>query len=137
RYQMAGLRAERTEWLETYGYDQPVRLLETEEMRATVASTRYLGGLLDPGAGHLQVYAYLLGLARAAEDAGATLYEGTKALSVTMGDNPSVTTESGTIRCRHLVIATNAYLGRLVPRLRPYVMPVGSFVCVTEPMDPA
>ncbi|MCH2395767.1 NAD(P)/FAD-dependent oxidoreductase [Oceanibaculum sp.] len=137
RYQMDGLRAERTEWLERYGYDQPVRLLETEEIRATVASTRYLGGLLDPGAGHLQVYAYLLGLARAAEEAGATLYEGTRALSVTMGDHPSVTTETGTIRCRHLVIAANAYLGRLVPRLRPYVMPVGSFVCVTEPMDPA
>ena len=137
RHQMAGLRAEHREWLEGYGYAQPARLLETAEMRATVASTRYLGGLLDPGAGHLQIYAYLLGLARAAEEAGATLYEGTKALSLTMGDNPSVTTEAGTIRCRHLVIATNAYLGRLVPRLRPYVMPVGSFVCVTEPMDPA
>lgn len=136
RHQMAGLRAERTEWLETYGYGQPVRLLETAEMHATVASTRYLGGLLDPGAGHLHIYAYLLGLARAAEQAGATLYEGTKAVSLAMGERPSVTTETGTIRCRHLVIAANAYLGRLVPRLRPYVMPVGSFVCVTEALDP-
>ncbi|MFO7484113.1 NAD(P)/FAD-dependent oxidoreductase, partial [Oceanibaculum nanhaiense] len=36
RHQMAGLRAEHAEWLEGYGYDQPARLLETEEMRATV-----------------------------------------------------------------------------------------------------
>src|SRR5690606_10196957 len=36
-----------------------------------------------------------------------------------------------------LVLAGNAYLGRLVPALRRRLMPVASFVGVTEPLDEA
>lgn len=136
RHQQRGLGEMRDQWVDEYGYDQPVALLSAEEMQEKVASTRYVGGLYDPGAGHLHVLEYLLGLARAAQTAGARLHEGTQALSITTGAQPSVRTASGTIRCQHLILATNGYLGRLEPRLRPYVMPVGSFVCTTEVIGP-
>lgn len=132
RHQLAGLAEMRGQWVDEYGYAQPARLLDAEEMRGKVASTRYVGGLYDPGAGHLHVLNYLLGLARAAETAGAALYEGTRALSVTMGPAPTIVTERGTIRCQHLILAGNAYLGKLAPALKPYIMPVGSFVCASE-----
>ena len=38
-----------------------------EEVRSVVASTRYLGALYDPSAGHIHPLNYTLGLAAAAE----------------------------------------------------------------------
>src|SRR5262249_27754990 len=53
-----------------YGYTA-ARYVPRTEMPSLVATTRYAGGLFDADAFHLHPLNYALGLARAADDAGA------------------------------------------------------------------
>jgi len=116
-----------------YGYDS-IRYVDTEETRALVKSPVYVGGTLDCGAAHLHPLRYVLGLARAAEAAGVTIYERTEAHRVTDG---LVQTGQGRIEAAHVILAGNGYLPGLS---RPYaarVMPINSFIAATEPLpDP-
>ncbi len=59
---------------EDYGYTS-ARLLNRDELRAHVQSDRYLGGLIDPRSGHLHPLKFTRGVARAAEAAGALIFE--------------------------------------------------------------
>jgi len=118
------------------------RLIARSELDALLATRRYLGGLYDPGSGHLHPLRYTLGLARAAQGAGALLYEGTRAISYSAaGSTVRVRTAgsgvSGEVRCQHLLLAGNAYLGSLAPALARRIMAVGTFIIATEPLGEA
>ncbi len=107
--------------LEKLGY-RGTRLIAQSELNDLLATRRYRGALYDPGSGHLHPLRYTLGLARAAQSAGAVLYEGTRATGYSAtGSTVHVRTESsgvsGEVRCQHLLLAGNAYLGSLAPAL--------------------
>lgn len=119
-----------------YGY-QSVRLLDRAELQAHVRSERYLGGLIDSRSGHLHPLKYTQGLARAAEAAGARIFENTQALSYADGAEVRIRTAQGGVRCRQLVLCGNAYLGPLAPALARRILGVGTYIIATEPLDPA
>ncbi len=73
------------------------------------------------------------GLARAAEAAGVTIWERSRALS--WGRN-TVTCETGTITCDRLVVATEAW-GATLPSSRRRVLPLYSLMVATEPLPDA
>ena len=128
------LREERDSLARDYGYDS-TKLLETPEaLRDYVNSRAYIGGLYDAGAGHLHPLNYCLGLAKAAEAAGARIFEGTAATAIEEGPRLAVHTAAGTVRADFLILAGNAYLGDLVPRIRAKVMPVGTYIGATAPL---
>lgn len=130
---VAPLHARAARLARDYGYG----LMEPLDARATGALTgspRYHGGVLDLGALHLQPLAYARGLARAALAAGATLHEDSRVTALVPGTPATVRTASGTVRAPHVVVATNAYLGGLVPRLAPYIMPINNFLVATAPL---
>jgi gamma-glutamylputrescine oxidase len=102
-----------------------------------VKSRRYLGGLLDARSGHLHPLKFTRGLARAAEAAGAVIFERTEALRYEEGAGIVVHTENGRVRCRHLVLCGNAYLGSLAPRLSRRILGVGTYIIATRPLAPA
>ncbi|WP_353978989.1 FAD-dependent oxidoreductase [Salinicola endophyticus] len=108
--------------------------LDREALAAHVRTPRYLGGLYDAGGGHLHPLNYTLGLARAAQRAGAELHPDSRALDVIQGDRPRVTTAAGEVRCDAVVVAGNAYLGNLVPALTGRVMRVANYIIATEPL---
>ena len=116
-----------------YGHDG-VRPLSRDEMRAKVGSPAYHGGLVDMVSGHLHPLRYALGLARAAQAAGARLHEGSKVTGV--GDNV-VRTDSATIRADHIILCCNGYLGALNGDVAARVMPINNFIAATEPLDEA
>ncbi|AXE36336.1 NAD(P)/FAD-dependent oxidoreductase [Chromobacterium phragmitis] len=116
-----------------YGYGG-MQLWDRDALRGKLASGRYQGGLFDPRSGHLHPLNYTLGLARAALAAGVAIHEQTPALRIEQGDTPSVFTEHGVVRCRHLVLACNAYIGALAPQLERRIMPAGTYVIATEPL---
>ncbi|MGF1628912.1 MAG: NAD(P)/FAD-dependent oxidoreductase [Kiloniellaceae bacterium] len=119
---------------EDYGY-QHIRPLSREALRALVASDRYHGGFFDADGGHLHPLNYVLGLARAAREAGAALHEMTPAMALTRRDGkPVVTTPAGSVRADHLVLACNAHLGSLEPRIASTIMPINNFIVATEPL---
>jgi gamma-glutamylputrescine oxidase len=121
---------------EEYGYAS-ARLLDRNELGLHVRSDCYLGGLIDPRSGHLHPLKYTQGLARAAEAAGARIFEQTTALSFAQGGEVTVHTERGLVRCRHLVLCANAYVGMLSPRLARRILGVGTYIIATRPMDEA
>jgi gamma-glutamylputrescine oxidase len=118
---------------EDYGYSS-VRLLNRDELQGHVRSERYLGGLFDARSGHLQPLKYTHGLARAAESAGAGLYENSEVLRYENGREVRVHTAQGTVRCAHLVLCGNAYIGAVAPSLSRRILGVGTYIIATEPL---
>lgn len=119
-----------------YGYAQ-ARYVREAEMPALVATRNYKGGIYDAGGYHLHPLNYALGLARAADDAGATIFENTRALAVAPGEKVRVATASGDVTARFVVYACNAYLGDLNPRLARTIMPLSNYIAATEPLGEA
>jgi gamma-glutamylputrescine oxidase len=105
---------ELSEWIhelhDEYGYES-ARLLDRQELKAHVRSERYLGGIIDSRSGHLHPLKYTRGLARAAEKAGVRIFENSQALRYDDGNEVAVHTAQGVLRCRHLVLCANAYIG--------------------------
>jgi gamma-glutamylputrescine oxidase len=118
---------------EDYGYAS-ARLVNRAELQDHVRSDRYLGGLLDPRSGHLQPLKYTQGLARAAETAGAVIYENSEVLRYDDGAEVRVHTAQGTVRCAHLVLCGNAYIGAVAPALARRILGVGTYIIATEPL---
>ncbi|HEY6620275.1 MAG TPA: FAD-binding oxidoreductase [Steroidobacteraceae bacterium] len=118
---------------EVYGYAS-VRLLDRDELQGHVRSNRFLGGLLDPRSGHLQPLKYTQGLARAAEAAGAVVHEDSEVLRYADGREVRIYTAAGTVRCAHLVLCGNAYIGAVAPALSRRILGVGTYIIATEPL---
>jgi gamma-glutamylputrescine oxidase len=119
-----------------YGYGS-VRLLNRAELTAHVRSDSYLGGLIDPRSGHMHPLKYTEGLARAAETAGATIFEHSPVLHYRDGSEVTAHTERGTLRVKHLVLCGNAYLGAVAPSLARRILGVGTYIIATQPLDAA
>ena len=131
---------ELSEWFDElrgeYRYES-VRLLDRGQLQAHVKSGRYLGGLLDARSGHLHPLKFTQGVARAAEAAGAVIFEHTEALRYEEASGVLIHTGNGTVRCRHLVLCGNAYLGSLAPTLSRRILGVGTYIIATRPLEPA
>jgi gamma-glutamylputrescine oxidase len=115
-----------------YGY-RHLRSVSRAEMAEMLGTTIYHGGTLDGGAGHLHPLNYALGLARAAVEAGARLFEDSR-VTGTGGGPAVVTTAHGRVKARYLVLACNGYLGGLEPRIAGKIMPINNFVLATAPL---
>ena len=119
-------------------YDYPVRLLDLMETREIIASRRFVAAMADDNSGHLHPLKYALGLARAARESGAVVYENAPVVSFSESDNGAVVwTRDGKVLCDNIVLACNAYLGELALGPRARVMPVGTFIGATTPLGDA
>jgi gamma-glutamylputrescine oxidase len=128
------LKGWREELERDYGYASP-RWLERDEVRAILATDRYIGGLLDPRSGHLHPLNYTLGLARAAEAAGVRVFEGSQVVRLDHGDTVTIATDGGTVRAKHVALCCNAYVDeKISAKLRARIMPVGTYIVATEPL---
>ena len=128
-----------TEWQHEashkWGHDN-LQFISREALPDWVASERYQAGLFDPEGGHLNPLKLALGLAAAIEQADGCIHEQSKALSYREeGGQYVVATERGQIRADVLVLACNAYLDRLDPKLSSCVLPVGTYQVATAPLS--
>jgi gamma-glutamylputrescine oxidase len=114
-------------------YDYPLEYLDADACRALVNSPRYTSGTLDRDAGHLHPLNFALGLAGAAEAAGARIFEQTRAKRIDsqMGE---VETDHGTIKADQILLAGNGYIEGIHPGKSVRVMPVNNYIIATEPM---
>lgn len=113
------------------------RVVRGPALREEIGSTYYDVGLARDDCAGLHPGRYLAGLASRAADAGAVLHERTRALSIEPdGAGARVRTSRGTIRAADVVLATNGYTGALMPWVQARVIPIGSYIIVTEPLDP-
>ncbi|HEX6141541.1 MAG TPA: FAD-binding oxidoreductase [Geminicoccaceae bacterium] len=127
------LRANTEHLNRAYGYAH-ARFVPRDEMAAMLGTSRYHGGALDRDGAHLHPLNLALGLARAALAAGVLIFEDSRVERVGTGTRPIATTATGEVRARHLVLAMNGHLGRLVPDLAGRIMPINNFIIATEPL---
>lgn len=114
-----------------------VRVLGPGEIGAEIGSKYYCGGSVDPKGAGLHIGKFVNGLAAAAIRAGAAVCENAAAVSVEKADGKHVVQSSrGACRASEVIVATSGYTGSLTPWLQRRVIPVGSFVVCTEPLDP-
>lgn len=113
-----------------YGYDQ-LETLNAAGFQALCHSPAYQGGYLDRGAGHIHPLRYVIGLAKAAEAAGVTIYERSEATQITPG---LVRCAKGKIVASQIVLAGNGYLPNIHRDYAARVMPINSFIAATAPL---
>src|SRR5699024_1353119 len=129
------LQADMRTMQESYDYDG-YQWLDREALFARVRSPAYRGGILDLDSGHLHPLNYTLGLARAAQQAGARIHEATAVRQLERGRPNRLTTEHGQITADFVVLAGNAYLpADVAPELRGKLMPVGNYIIATQPLS--
>jgi gamma-glutamylputrescine oxidase len=114
-----------------YGY-QCLRYLPRAEVCSLLATSRYTGALYDSASGHLHTLNYTLGLAAAAAGRGVEIFENTRAFDFASGAQIRVRTHNGQVRCRHLALCGNTYLGELAPELAKKIMAVATYIIATE-----
>jgi glycine/D-amino acid oxidase-like deaminating enzyme len=136
RGHLVGLERSRQFLRDQLGHE--TTLLTRGDLRREIGSTRYHGGLLDLLAGAVQPARLVQGLARAAARAGARLVEGVEVRGLERRREAwTVATSAGPILAREVLVATNGYTGPAVPALQRRVVPVGSYLIATPPLDPA
>jgi len=118
----------------TYGYDQ-IQYVAPNELREMTSGQGFHGGTLDSGCRHLHPLNYALGLAKAAEQLGATIHEGSRVVSYTEGSKTVVKTDSGEVSANYLILACNGYLEKLEPRTAGRIMPINNYMLATEPLS--
>jgi gamma-glutamylputrescine oxidase len=109
-------------------------LLTKAELEEKVGTRIYHGALRESGAGHFHPLNYCLGLADAAMKAGAVIHEHSPVIEVDTSAQPWARTAKGKVSAKFMIIAGNAYLGKVVKPLYGRVMPVSSYIIATEPL---
>ena len=121
--------------VDRYGYEE-IAFMEKAETADRLGSSHYHCGVRDTGTGHIHPLKLLVGVAKAANAAGADIFEMTPAKSIRQsGGKTVIETPSGTITATRVLIATNAYIGSLEPVTAAHVMPIRSFIGATAPLD--
>ncbi|MDE8349498.1 MAG: FAD-binding oxidoreductase [Acidocella sp.] len=108
------------------------QILQGNDLRARLASPKYLAALEDNISGHIHPLNYTLGLAKAAQNAGAMLFSQTKVTKVTPGKTISIATGQHSVSASFLLASGGAYLGDLMAPIAGYIMPVGTYIIATE-----
>jgi gamma-glutamylputrescine oxidase len=120
---------------QVYGY--PLAWIEPADMPRWIASPRYNSALHDARSGHLHPLKYSLGLARAAASLGVRVHEQTPATRLERGAQATVHTPRGQVRARQVLLAGNVYLQGIAPQLEARIMPVGTYIVCSEPLEPS
>jgi glycine/D-amino acid oxidase-like deaminating enzyme len=131
---VAGLEKE-AELLQTQ-FRHPVRLVDKAGLSEEIGSPLYHGGLVDETSAGVNPAQYVIGLAQAAERAGAGLFERVRVTEIAKSTDGHFTlaTSQGTLRADHVLIATNGYTDRLTAWLQRRIIPIGSYIIATEPL---
>jgi len=116
-----------------YGYDQ-LRYVPPKELPEWTSAQGMHGGLMDYGARHLHPLNYALGLAAAARDLGAELFEDSRVLDYREDTAVRVRTACGTVKASYLVLGCNGYLDKLEKRCAGRIMPINNYMLATEPL---
>jgi gamma-glutamylputrescine oxidase len=133
------LQADMQELHDRYGFVSD--WLTGAAMRQHIDSPRYCGAAYEPVSGHLHPLKLGLGLARAARALGVKIYERSPVVRLQRGSTVLASTALGSVKARFAVLAGNYLLSEygpeLAPEITPRIMPVGTYMIGTAPLDPA
>lgn len=122
------------------GVDTDVEILDAARVRTEVQSDQFQGGLLYRRSGQMHMGRFAQGLAAAAERNGAQIHLGTGVQRIERldrGHAHRLHTRRGTVTAQQVLLATGATRHGGYGSfgwLRRRIVPIGSFIVVTEPL---
>lgn len=120
------------EWYAQH-FDHETRPVPRRELPGEIGSDVYFGGLVDELSAGLNPAQYVVGLAKAAERAGAVLYPRTRLLQIEkIAAGYKLKTQQGEMVAGQVLVATGGYTGAPTPQLRRRIIPIGSFIIATQ-----
>jgi glycine/D-amino acid oxidase-like deaminating enzyme len=109
----------------------------TEQVRSVLRSERYFHALHYPRAINVHPINYALGLAAAAERAGARIFEQTPATSIDpAGVRKRIVTPQARLRANQVVLCGNMQVAELMPQVAATLIPITHYVIATASLGP-
>lgn len=128
-----GLEEQKKLW-EKLGHPGMTLVDTPADVRKYVNTDRYSALLIDPTGGHFHPLNLALGEAAALESLGGVIHEHCAVVKIARGEPATVHTAHGNVRARYVIVACNAYIGDLEPKLAAKSMPCGTQIITTEPL---
>ncbi len=118
-------------------FNRSLRIIQRNELRSEIGSHIYFGGTVDETSAGLNPAQYVAGLARAAITAGALVYESARVQRIehnSQNGSPGfiLQTSRGSLFAKNVLAATSGYTSSATPQLQRKIIPIGSFIIVTE-----
>ena len=118
-------------------FGHKLRIVEKADLPQEIGSAIYHGGIVDEVSAGVNPAQYVAGLACATAKAGATIHEKTRVMRLQRDSHHAergwnVKTSRGSLHARDLLIATSGYTSGVTPSLQKKIIPIGSFIIVTE-----
>jgi glycine/D-amino acid oxidase-like deaminating enzyme len=115
-------------------FNHKQRIIPKDQLQSEIGSAIYHGGLVDDTSAGLNPARFVAGLAQAAERAGATIFEHSHVDQIQRegASGWKIATSRGTLRAKNVLVATSGYTSRVTPALQKKIIPIGSYIIVTE-----
>jgi len=119
------------------GHD--LHIVAPNELSSEIGSKIYFGGIVDEVSAGVNPARYVAGLGQAAIRAGAEIYERARAEEIVCAANNGasgwkILTSRGPLWAGDVLVATSGYTTGTTPALRRRLIPIGSYIIVTEVM---
>ncbi len=117
-----------------HGFGDVMALVDGPGLRQHVATDAYIGGLVDRRGAHCHPLNLVIGEADAAERNGVKIFEATHITKIDHGASPTVHTDNGSVKAKHVILAGNAYHTLESKKLHGLMLPAKTYVIATEPL---
>ncbi|MFJ1301975.1 NAD(P)/FAD-dependent oxidoreductase [Pseudomonadota bacterium AL_CKDN230030165-1A_HGKHYDSX7] len=116
-------------------FGREVSVLSRAQVRERLLSDVYFQGIDDPASFHFHPLNYARALARECVRLGVSIHENSAVTSAALqGPVKRLTTAGGTLQAAQVVLATGGYTEGLVPKLRHAMLPIATYIMLTEPL---
>lgn len=118
-------------------FNHKLRIVEKKDLASEIGSPIYHGGIVDEISAGVNPARYVAGLGGAAARAGAEIHEKTRVEALRRAAQGGaagweVVTSRGKMHARDVLIATSGYTSGITRSLQKKLIPIGSFIIVTE-----
>jgi len=123
-------------------FGHKLRIVEKADLPSEIGSPIYHGGMVDEVSAGVNPARYVAGLGSATARAGAEIHQKTRVLGLerqtqNVGSGWKVTTSRGKLHAGNVLVATSGYTSGITRSLQKKIIPIGSFIIVTEALPEA
>ncbi|HEX4784843.1 MAG TPA: FAD-binding oxidoreductase [Candidatus Sulfotelmatobacter sp.] len=123
-------------------FQHTLRVIQKNELSSEIGSTIYYGGMVDEVSAGANPARYVAGLAHAAMKARAEIFEHTRVEAIQRETRQGtagwkLATSRGPVWAQEVFVGTSGYTGKATPALRKKLIPIGSFIIITEVLPEA
>jgi glycine/D-amino acid oxidase-like deaminating enzyme len=118
-------------------FGRRLQIVEKKDLASEIGSAIYHGGMVDEISAGVNPARYVAGLGCAAAKAGAEIHEKTRVNGLERATREGVsgwkvTTSRGVLWAKDVLVATSGYTSGVTPTLQKKIIPIGSFIIVTD-----